>query len=348
MRALLAHGPRDVRVTDIDRPDPGPNDVLARVRAAGICGSDLHWYRGHRSIQSENRVFGHEIAGDVVAVGANVTDLAVGARVGIEPLIGCDACPACETGDYHLCPDLRHIGGYYSGGFAEFTVAPRSKVFPLPDSIGYAEAALLDGFAVAVHAVRVVPISVRDEVVVIGAGTIGLQMLQVARVAGARRVIVTATQPRQAAAARELGAALVIHARQEDPVAAVRAATGGRGAPIVFETVGGGGETLVQALGMAAAGGQVGVLGLFPGPVALELLPPLRAEIAVRFCYSYARWRGVPEYQIALDMMAAGRLDAGPIITHRFGLEDGATAFQAADDKASSGAIKVVVEPGEA
>jgi 2-desacetyl-2-hydroxyethyl bacteriochlorophyllide A dehydrogenase len=345
MKALVAHGPYDLRVEETPEPVAGPGQVLVRVRAAGICGSDLHWYRGHRPLAFDNRVYGHEIAGEVAAVGDGVTDLAIGQRVGVEPLIGCDACPACAAGHYHLCPDLRHIGAYYSGGFAELTVAPRAKVFPLPATVSVEAAALLDGFAVAVHALHRLPL--RDPaapIAIIGAGTIGLQLLQVLRAAGARNLIVTARRPEQARVARALGAAEVVHGH-DDPAAEVLRLTDGQGAAAVFETVGGSGATLAEAAGMVARGGRIGVLGVFPQTPSVDVTALLRREVDLIFCWSYAAWEGTPEYATALDLMAAGQIDAGPIITHRFPLDDGPAAFTAADDKAASGAIKVVLEP---
>jgi 2-desacetyl-2-hydroxyethyl bacteriochlorophyllide A dehydrogenase len=344
MRALVTHGPRDVRVEEVADLEAGPGQVLVRVSAAGICGSDLHWYRGRRPLVFANRIYGHEIAGTVEAVGAGVTRAAPGDRVGVEPLIGCGRCAACGAGAYHLCPDLRHIGAYYSGGFAEYTVAPEAKVFRLPDHVSAEAAALLDGFAVAVHALQRVPVTPHDDVVVLGAGTIGLQMLQLARHAGARRVVVTASRPEQAQAARQLGADVVIDARAVDAVAAVGDLTGGAGAAVVYETVGGEAETLAQAVAMVARGGRIGLIGVFPQAQPLDVQTLLRREVDLVACWSYATWRGVPEYQIALDLMAAGRIDAQPIITHRYVLAAAPRAFQAADDKGASGSIKVVIQ----
>jgi len=351
VKAAVLYSPTDIRVEEVPDLTPGPGEVLCRVGAAGICGSDLHAYRlGHHAPgrpASYPRVApGHELAGTVVALGPGVTTLRVGDRVGIEPLCGCAACEWCAVGQYHLCPKLEHIGGARSGGFAEYVVAPATKCYRLPDHISFEEAATLDCAAVAVHALQRVPVGPGDTVVVFGTGAIGLYMAQVARVAGARQVIVVGGhRQRPLAVARELGAHQTINASQTDPVAAVLDLTQGRGAEVVYETVGGWAPTLQQAIAVARPGGRIGVVGSFQEPQTVDPRVLMRRELSLLWCWSYAMWGPVPEYQIALDMLADGRLRAGPLITHRFPLAAIAEAYACAGHKLTSDAIKVCVLP---
>ena len=347
MKAARFYTGRDIRVEEIPDPKPASGQVLVRVRAAGICGSDLHTYRRGTLLFPERAplILGHELAGEVLALGQGVADLKVGQRVAVEPLIGCGSCPACTSGDYHLCPQLAHIGNFYPGGFAEMVVAPRGKVFPLPDSVEMDAAGILDVYACAVHALHRVPVAVNDSVLVMGGGAIGLTTAQAVRAAGARRLFVMATHPRAARVAREIGAESVINPRETDPVAAVMALTDGKGVDVAIEAVGGSANTLEVALQVAARGGRVGALGSFPNPVSLPVNSGLRRELSLNWIWSYAMWKGVPEFKIALDLVAEGRVDPKPLITHAFPLGEIEAAFQSALDKKTSDSIKVMIHP---
>ncbi|HIE52047.1 MAG TPA: hypothetical protein EYP85_09835 [Armatimonadetes bacterium] len=347
MKAVLIYGPRDVRVEEIPTPEPGSGEVLIRVRAAGICGSDLHFHRQQASgaWQRRNTAAGHEIAGDVVALGEGVTRVEVGDRVGVEPLIGCGQCPQCAAGQYHRCPQLRHIGGRdWSGGFAEYCKAPQEKVFPLPEPVTYEEAALGDGFAVAIHAMQRVPVPGRS-VIVLGDGAIGQAVMQAARTYGADKVALVGHHDHALQVAQATGADLTVNERDADWQETLQEWTEGQGAEVVFETVGGTAPTLQQALEVARPGGRVGVVGSFLQSPPFNFSLFLRQEIALVPVWSYALWEGVPEYQIALDLLAQGQFQARPLITHRFPLEGASEAFAAALNKGQSRAIKVLLLP---
>ena len=352
MKAAVFHSGTDVRVENVPDLRPGPGEVLCRVGAAGICGSDLHGYRAAK----EGRPWagryprvapGHELAGTVVALGEGVTALCEGDRVGIEPLCGCGQCEWCRTGQYHLCPQLEHIGGARSGGFAEFAVAPVDKCFRLPAHVAFDEASTLDCAAVGLHAIHRVPITPQDTVVVFGAGPIGLYTAACARLAGAALVIVVGgRRERPLALAREhYGAHETLRASAGDPVQAILELTGGRGAEVVFETVGGHANTLDQCLASTRRGGTVGVVGAFHEPQTFTPALGMRKELSLVWVWSYAMWGTRAEYAIVLDMLAAGRLRARPMITHHYPLAEIGAAFAAADDKGESDAIKVVVAP---
>jgi threonine dehydrogenase-like Zn-dependent dehydrogenase len=353
MKAAIFYGGRDIRVEELPDPRPGPGEVLVDIGAAGICGSDLHPYRGATpwgGAAAGARRAGHELAGIVAAVGDGVANVRVGQRVGVEPmhLVGCGRCRACRRGDYHVCPTRgqRHGERTASAGFSELDLAVAENVYPLPDHVSLAAASMLDVYACGVHAAHRVPIKPQDVVCVLGTGPIGMTMGQVARAAGARRVIMVGRRDELLGFAKEVGAAdAVVNNSREDVAAAIAELTDGEGCDAVFESVGGTADTLAQAVEAAAFGGVIGIIGAFWGDVSVAYRAANRKEIDLRWCNSYSTWNGVREYQIALDMVAARRVQADPLITHRFPLEEIAAGFRAADDKKASGAVKVVIEP---
>ena len=355
MKAALFYGGSDIRVEELPVPEPGPGEVLVRVRSAGICGSDLHGYRGvspwrqqREGRPREELQSGHELAGEVAAVGPGVQGLSIGQRVGIEPehLIGCGECAYCRRGDTHICQTRgqRHGQRHGSHGFSEYDVCKATNVHPLPDNVSTDAAAILDCYACGVHALRCAPITPFSNVVIIGTGAIGMTLGQVARASGAPRVVMVGTRPEPLAIAREAGAADEVVANSvADPVEAVRDLTAGVGADVVFETVGGNAPTLDQAIQMARPGGTVCILGIFTNQPALDTRTAYRKELTITWSNSYSTWNGISEYQIALDMLASGRVRAERIITHHYPLDRIAEAFAAAADKRSSSAIKVLV-----
>jgi threonine dehydrogenase-like Zn-dependent dehydrogenase len=354
MRAALFYGGRDIRVEEVPTPTPGPGEVLIDVGAAGICGSDLHPYRGANpwgGATTGARRTGHELAGIVAGLGEGVTGLRIGQRVGVEPmhLVGCGRCRQCRRGDYHVCPTrgIRNGERHGSAGFSEYDLAIAPNVFPLPDGVSLEVASMLDVYACGVHAINRIPLRAMEHVCVLGTGPIGMTMGQVARAAGARQVIMVGRRDELLDLAVSVGAAdaVVNNAAVGSVAEAIAELTDGEGCDAVFESVGGTADTLAQAVDAAAYGGAIGIIGAFWGDVAVAYRAANRKEIDLRWCNSYATWRGVREYQIALDLVASGRVQADPLVTHRFPLGEIAAAFQAADDKKSSGAVKVVIQP---
>jgi threonine dehydrogenase-like Zn-dependent dehydrogenase len=349
MKAALFTIGHDIRLEEVPDPQPGPGEAVVRVRAAGICGSDLHGYRDPARSAGRPHTAGHELAGEIAALGPGVTGLAVGQRVGVEPrhLVRCGHCRWCRRGDTQLCSELGMVDGrrVHSTGFAEYSLESAAHCYPLPDALPTEVAAILDVYAVAVHAVHRVPVRPAETAVVLGTGPIGLATAQVTRASGAGRVIVVGRRADPLRVARQLGCDATVNAAEEDLSAVVRALTGGDGAEVVFEAVGGQAETLAQAIEVAGRGGRIGVVGAFTGTQSLDPGLCMRKELSLHWVWSYGLWDGVPEFQIALDLLASGRTDAAPLITHRFPLEQIGAAFAAADDKRTSGAIKVLVIP---
>jgi threonine dehydrogenase-like Zn-dependent dehydrogenase len=358
VRTAVFYGGADIRIEHRPEPHPRPGEVAVAVRAAGICGSDLHRYRGHDPWGTASgpaagpRRAGHEFAGVVVALGDGVDGLAVGQPVVVEPmqLAGCGRCPACRRGATNLCPERGLVAGrrWVSTGFAEIDVARADHVFPVPNSLPLAVAALADVYACAIHALHRAPVADRDTVLVIGTGPLGLALGQVARLAGAHRIILAGRRSAPLDLALAIGAAdlVVDTGGARDLATAVREQTGCEGVDVVFEAVGGVGDEPVRlAVGTLAAGGTLCLLGAYMGDIAVPYREANDREIRLLWSNGYAAWHGVREFAIALDWLARGRVEAAPLVTHRFPLARIAEAFRTADRKAETGAVKVVVEP---
>lgn len=341
MKVAMVYGPRNLGVEEIEEPKIGTGEVLIRNKAAGICGSDLHYHRRDSDESIRRPAGGHEFSGVVAAVGRSVKNVKAGDRVGVEPLVGCGECRFCAAGNYHICNDLRHL----SGGFGEYTKAPRDKVFKLPDNMSYEEAALLDCIAVGVHAVQRFKTEMTDTAVVLGDAAIGLSTMQVVKANGAKRVGVVGHHDNSLQIAKKVGADFTINGNAEDATAKVMELTDGFGADVIYESVGGTSTTLTEAVNMVRPGGTIVVIGGFARQPELNFRRLLRYEVNLLFSWSYSRWQGIPEFQIAIDLIKEGKVNAEAIITHKFPLDQISEAFHAALNKYESKATKVIVMP---
>jgi 2-desacetyl-2-hydroxyethyl bacteriochlorophyllide A dehydrogenase len=328
-------GPRDIRVEELPDPVPGPGEAVVRVLAAGICGGDLHEYRAGRQLYPTpypRPAQGHELAGDVAAVGSGVGSVAPGDRVSVQPMVSCGACPRCAEGRFSLCPRLEHIGVARPGGFAELCLVPAANLFRLPAEVGYEEGALLDCTAVAVHALARVPVAPGATVTVLGAGAIGLAVAQAASHAGGTVTVVgTRRAPLDVALALGADAVVDLGAGKAPP----------RGADVVFETAGGA-SLLQRAIAAAGPGGTIGLVGEAFDAQALPLAEAMTSELTLAFVWSHD---GRGEYARALDLAERGEIRLAPAVTHRYPLAELAAALEAASERDRSGAIKVIVTP---
>lgn len=359
VRAAVFHGGADIRVQDVDLPQVGLADALVRIAAAGICGSDLLAYRGLGPWQQDAghpELAGHELAGEVVSLGSDVRGIEVGARVAVEPahLVSCGSCEFCRAGTTQLCAQRGRRAGLptHSTGFAEYDCVPAERLHVLPASVSLDEAALIDCYACAIHALHLArPVSGADRdrpVVVLGAGTIGLAFGQVARAYG-HRIVLTGTRDPALELASSAGAAdAVVNVRTEDLGEAVARHTAGRGPAVVVDAVGDSQVTLAQAIDAVAPGGQIIVLGVYPRSPDFDPHGAFTKEIGIRWSNSYGSCTGESEFGIAKRLLADGRVDATALITHRFGLERISAAFETALDRQRTSAMKVLVLPDPA
>ncbi len=332
--------PRKVEFVKRTLPPGGDHDVLLRVKASGICGGDIHLYRGKHPLASLPMAIGHEISGEVIEIGKFVSRVSLGDRVAVEPVIPCGACYFCLRGEYHLCQDIRYQYNAGQGGFTPYFVVSERWVHPLPDFLSYEEGALFEPLAVAVHGARRSSPGLGHSAAIFGAGGIGLFLLQVLKAAGCAPVIVIDLLEHRLETALTLGADLVINAFREDPVKKIFEATGNLGADRSFEAVGLE-KTLQQSAFSLKKGGICVLIGLFEDLSGVRFPINLFAqrEIEVRGCRGYC-W----DFQVALDLVKSGKVKLKPLISHRLPLSDLPRAFEILQDPKTR-ANKVIMIP---
>ncbi|HEU4760198.1 MAG TPA: alcohol dehydrogenase catalytic domain-containing protein, partial [Dehalococcoidia bacterium] len=273
MAAAFCTGKERIEARSAPVPSPGPGEVLLRVRACGICGSDLHFYHGALPAMP-NVSPGHEFAGEVVEAGEGVQGWSTGRRVVVEPLRTCRDCPYCRTGQYQLCPRRVLLGTFAPGGLAQYVTVPAYTLYALPDHLDFELGALVEPLAVAVHGLHLVDLSAGERVLVLGSGSIGLLTVLAARAFGAAEVIATYRHEHQGRAARAAGASRAVADGEA-------AGLDKEGIDIVVETVGGAAPTLAQALGVIRPGGRISVLGLFTQPAQVNALALMLKEARI-------------------------------------------------------------------
>lgn len=349
MKAALKTADGRFEVKEVERVTiPAPDWVLARIKVSGICGTDLRHWEKHEP-ELECKIMGHEMAGEIVEVGSAVKHLKPGDRVVIETLLGDGDCDWCRIQRYNICPNLYKVRmETVSRAFAEYVIGPAHKFYKLPDHVSYEEATLLDTFSVSLHAQHLSKLSINDTIVVVGAGPIGLGQLQLAKISGAK-VIITDIVDSSLAIAKDLGADVAINTERENGRERIMELTGGKGADIAFECVGGPNmqETLSFATSVTRIGGKVVIVGGFEDgeiPIKLEWQRLQKGEIQLLLSASYAFKDINPEMLICLDLVANGKLNAKKLITHSFPLDEINKAFETAQNKKETGAVFVALK----
>lgn len=345
MKALLLSEYRHLEVVDAATPTSGKDEVLIRVAACGICGSDVHGYDGSSGRRIPPVVMGHEAAGTIAAFGSGVRGFAPGDRVTFDSTIYCGACPNCVRGDINLC-DHRQVLGVScteyrrAGAFAEYVAVPARIVHRLPESISFPEAAMLEAVAVALHAVSLGNLPPGGTALVLGAGTIGLLVVQALRVAGATEVIVADIDATRLNLAKQLGATQVVRA-EADLVSRMMEFTGGSGVDVSVEAVGRN-ETVNCAIDSVRKGGTVVLVGNISPEVTLPLQKVVTRQIRVQGSCASAG-----EYPRAIELMAKGAIRVKPMITAVAPLDEGPRWFERLYAREPN-LMKVVLTPGSA
>lgn len=335
MKAAVLHGPRDLRVEHASPPRAAAGEVVVRVEAAGLCGTDYRIWSGERAV-AYPRIMGHEFLGRIEAAGAGAGDLRPGDRVVVEPNYSCGRCPLCREGNRNLCLARTAVGIDVDGGFAELARVPARCCWPVPEGLADEAVLLAEPLAVVVRAVdRGVPRE-GETAAVVGAGTLGLLALQVLRACGLR-VLVVSRSDRRFDLARRLGAAET--ARTEDLEAVAGRFSGREGVDLVIETAGTA-EAVTHALALVRPGGRVVLTGLPHEPTPVPFFSVVRREVTLTGSMIYQ-----DEFPDALRLLERGSVDPRPLVTHRFGLDAIGEAFAAHRDPAS---IKVAILPSRA
>ncbi len=319
-------------------PPPGSDEVVIRIRASALCGSDLHIFRAKHPSVPLPATIGHEFSGDIAAVGQSVQGLSVGDRVTVEPCVTCGTCDACRHGEYGSCDEISFLYRKGHGAMADYVTVRASSVFKLPEALSYEAGALIEPLAVAVHAVRRTDVKLGEKVLVLGAGAIGLMAAALCRRAGAAEVIVSDYSAFRLDMANALGATRTVNLQKgESLTEAVRKATGGKGADKVLECVGRQ-ETFVQAMTLLCKQGLATVVGIFEQTeITIPVMRLVSHEIRVQGSQGYC-W----DFPIALQM--AGEIGLERLVTHRFPLHDLQSALETASDRTQN-TIKVLLKP---
>jgi len=343
MKALVLSAYKQLDLVNMPEPQPGEDELLIRIRACGICGSDVHGYDGSTGRRLPPVVMGHEAAGVVEAVGSAVENFKIGDRVTFDSTVYCGKCFYCQRGQINLC-DNREVIGVSTptfrrmGAFAEYVAVPARIAYALPDEMPFAHAALIEAVSVAVHGVGLTPIVLEDTVVVVGAGMIGLLTLQAARLAGAGKVIVLDVDDTRLELARKLGATETFNSRSADVVDRIKEQTNGRGADAALECAG---STIPVKLALESVrkGGTVTLIGNVAPTIELGLQSAVTRQIRLQgSCASSG------EYPACISMISRGAIRVDPVLSAVAPLEDGASWFHRLYER-EPGLLKVVLEP---
>jgi len=321
MQAVVFSRVGEMAVTEVPTPSPGAGEVLVRVEAAGICGTDTHIFSG-KYAATYPLIPGHEYSGTVVELGPGVTDLQVGDLVSADPNITCGKCHYCRRGKDHLCLNLQALGVTRAGGFAEFSVVPATHAYRLPPGMTAEEGALIEPLACALHGRQMGGVQPGDTVMILGGGTMGGLLMQLARASGAANVVVAEPIACRRQALESLGADVTFDPREQDPVEAIRAVDE-EGADVVYEAAGLP-HTAQLAASLAKKGGTVVFFGCVEPEYDIAVNPALinERELTIRGSFNNPF-----THAAAVALAASGRVKLAPFVSHRFSLADFPRAF---------------------
>lgn len=342
MKAARLYQAKDLRYEDVDIPEPRPDEVLVRIRANGLCGSDIHFFEdgklGPYKV-TEPYIPGHEASGIVVQAAADGTGPAEGTRVSIEPGIPCRKCRHCKEGRYNLCRDVVFLSAPpVNGTFAEYAAVAGDFAHPLPAEIDDEAGALVEPVSVGIQAVERARLKAGDTVAIVGTGPIGVITMLVAASYGASEIYMVDIAQKRLDFARSLGAKAIINAAKESVVDRMMEITDGLGADVVFDTSGSSKGAAVTPE-IAARGGSIGLVGwaevgTFPYPLEIVMERELDVHGVNRYCNTY---------RTALALMASGRIDVKPLVSHRFPFEEVVEAFSfSAENRGDT--VKTIIE----
>jgi L-iditol 2-dehydrogenase len=343
MKALVHTEPYKFEFKDVPQPRASDEEVLVRVKAVGICGSDVHGYTGQTGRRIPPIVMGHEASGVVEAVGRNARNVAVGDRITFDSTVYCNQCQWCRLGRVNLCDDRKVLGVSIpafrrDGCMAEYVVIPWWITYRLPDAVSFEEAALVEPAGVSMHAARITPIDVNNVVAVVGAGPIGLFAIQALKVKGAGTVIALDVREERLTLARKLGADITINPSQGDVKAEMQRLVGRPDVDAVLEAVG---TPAAVQLGfdIVRRGGHLTLIGNVTPKVEVNLQDLIMRELNIRGSFAIAG-----EYRAVLDLMAQGRIQAKPLISQTRPLREGQAAFDILH-KGDPKLFKIVLHP---
>jgi L-gulonate 5-dehydrogenase len=311
MWSVSIEEPNHLSLIQSEPPEPGPNDVLVRIARTGICGSDIHIYRGKNPFARYPRIIGHEAVGKIEAIGAQVTDLAIGDRVVLDPVVSCGHCLACRIGRPNVCANLAVIGVHRDGGMRELAVFPAANAIRVPDGIPDRTAVMAEPYSIAANVILRTDANENDMALIYGAGTVGLTALQAFRM---KRIpcIVTDIDDARLERAKKLGASRVVNPKTGSLEQAVKEETQGFGVTLVVDGAGAK-DIIPQAIKLAGPTGRIAVMNFGPGVTPIEQAEIVKKELSL--VGSRLNRRLIPT---VLRWFAEGLIDPAPLVTHEF------------------------------
>jgi L-iditol 2-dehydrogenase len=324
MKALVYHGPEDLRWEDIDDVRPGKNEVLIKIKAVGICGSDVHGFLGITGRRIPPMVMGHEFSGVIQEVGEGVATLRVGDRVAPYPVIFCGECEFCKQGKTHICLNKRSLGVLdCNGAMAEYICVPAKLIFKLADNVSYNAGSMIEPMAVAYRGVNTAGELNGKNVLIVGAGTIGLLVLVIVKMRNPAKVFVSDLSDSRLSVAKAMGADFVINPSKDNISDIIKAETGGLGADFAFEAVGAT-STVQQAMASLKIGGTAVWIGNSARMVNINMQEIVTRELKVfgTFIYTFQ------EFGEVVDLLSSGKLNVEPMISLTAPMEKGVELFK--------------------
>jgi len=343
MQALVLEDLKNLQIRDVPEPAIGLEDVLIRIKACGICGSDVHGYDGSTGRRVPPIIMGHEASGIITKIGANVHSFKIGDRVTFDSTVSCGDCRFCQSGDVNLCDNRQVLGvscGDYrrNGAFAEYVSVPQHIVYALPDSFAFEKAALIEAVSIAVHAAKITNIQPGSSAVVVGAGMIGLLAVQAFRAFGCTKIIAIDLEESKLTTARSLGADETFLATDPDLLAKLAAATGGQGPDIAVEVVGAQ-KSILTAINCVRRGGTVTLIGNLAPAVEIPLQIVVTRQLSLLGSCASAG-----EYKECIELMENGSINVDPLISALAPLSEGADWFSRLYAR-EPGLMKVILQP---
>lgn len=344
MKALVMESYKELHYQDVPTPSvTSTHDVLVRVKAAAICGSDVHGFDGSTGRRKPPVIMGHEASGEIVDVGEQVKDFHIGDRVTFDSTIYCGTCRYCRNGEVNLCDNRRVLGVScdeyrQDGTFAEFVLVPDHIVYRMPKGLSFVEAALAEPAAVAAHALRITPVQLNETVAVVGSGLIGLLLIQILRASTSGTIVALDTDGDRRKSALEFGADAALDPADSRLEDLLKEATGSSSVDRVFEAVGAT-NPIKTAISIVRKGGSVTLIGNVSPTIELPLQQVVTRQITL-----YGSCAMAGEYPIVLDLMAQKKIDVMPLVSATAPLEEGQLWFERLYRR-EPGLLKVVLEP---
>lgn len=336
MKAVYVAEPHSLEIREMPMPEPGQGEALVRVRAGGICGSDMHIYHGTNPLAKYPRIIGHEFSGEIESLGQGVQGFSIGDRVAVDPVTSCGTCYACSIGRSNVCENLEVFGVHRHGGFAEYVALPVKNLHKIPSGWSFEKGALVEPFTIAANVLSRTECSGSDRLLIMGAGPIGQVILQAARRLGTACAVADIVDVRLEKA-RMLGAEVTVNTKEESLEEAMEKWTGGKGVPLIIDAVGIP-DLFPVFLRMASPAGRIGLLGFSKAPSELVQLEVVKKELSI-----YGSRLNRNKFPEVISWFGEGSVEPELLVSHRYPFEKIREAMEFIQDNPSE-VCKVILE----